>query len=98
MSWNGFALDNYASLHQFTPEALPVQGNAVEHLIEFMLLFLQILLKQNTAVLSTCMYVCHNATIVTSQLFQLFDDLEHENHTFFESISSRLTILTTLTT
>ena len=39
MSWNGFALYNYASLHQFTPEALPVQGNAVEHLIEFMVLY-----------------------------------------------------------
>ena len=73
MSWNGFALDNYASLHQFTPEALPVQGNAVEHLIEFMLLFLQNLLKQNTAVLSTFRpYVrMSQATGVTSQLFSI---------------------------
>ena len=43
------------------------------------------------------LYLCHRPG-VKSQLFQLFDDLEHENHIFSESISSRLTILTTLTT
>ena len=59
---------------------------------------LRILLKQNTTLVPT-VYVC----VFTGEAWhlnfsQLFDDLGHDYHMFSESISSRLTTLTSLAT
>ena len=55
---------------------------------------LRILLKQNTALLSPVSVFLYRLDIST----QLFDDLWHANNMFSESILSRLTTPTTLTT
>ena len=54
----------------------------------------RILLNQNTALLPTF----RKSQAWHLNFSQLFDDLGHENHIFSESISSRLTILISLTT